>query len=84
MKAMAAGCTLNSGCVIGMSCHILVSCQCVLQSGEQAWAYSPKVIRTNEIARLVIVMYHFPYNSKFLNLYSSICTFFEQVWRKRF
>ena len=57
------------------------------QSGEQrqiSWAYSPKVVRTNEIARLAIITKHFPYNSKTFCLYSSIRTFFEQVWYKMF
>ena len=44
-----------------------------------SWAYSPKVIRTNEIARLVIITL---YNSKiFTSSYLNICTFFEWVWR---
>ena len=62
MKSMAAGCTLSIGCVICMSWHILVSSHCVSpgekQSGERSrisWAYSSKVVRTNEIMRSVIV-----------------------------
>ena len=38
------------------------------RSGEQSWiswAYSPKVVRTNKIARSVIITKHFPYNSNF-------------------
>ena len=61
MKSMAAGCTLSNGCVICLSWHILVSSQRVppgeKQSGEQSWiswAYSPKVVRTNKIARSVL------------------------------
>ena len=37
------------------------------RSGEQSqisWAYYPKVVRTNEIARSVIITQHAPYNSK--------------------
>ena len=37
------------------------------RSGERSrisWAYYPKVVMTNEIARLVIITKHFPYNSK--------------------
>ena len=34
------------------------------QCGERSWAYYPKVVMTNEIVRLVIIMYRFPYNSK--------------------
>ena len=37
-------------------------------SGEQSqisWAYYRKVVRTNEIVRSLIIMPHFPYNSKF-------------------
>ena len=55
------------------------------QSGEWSWiswAYSPKVVRTNEITRLVIIMYHLPYNNKYL--YLSIRTFLERVWHKMF
>ena len=48
---------------------------------EFSWAYSPKVVRTNEIVRSVIIMLYFPYNN-FFYLYSSIRTFFEQVYRK--
>ena len=40
---------------------------------ETAWwtksnflGYSPKVVMTNEIARSLIIMQHFPYNSKIL------------------
>ena len=46
------------------------------QPGEQSqipWAYSPKVVRTNEIVRIT---QHFPYKST--------RTFFEQVWHKMF
>ena len=40
-------------------------------------------LRTNEMARLVIITKHFPYN--FLSLLKYIShTFFEQVWRKMF
>ena len=67
MKSMAAGCTLSNGCVIGMSWHILVSSQRVppgLVNKVEFLGLIP--LRTNEIARLVIVMYRFPYNnSKF-------------------
>ena len=55
------------------------------QSGERnqiSWAYCPKVVRTNTIARSVIKTEQFPYNNKFFYLYSSIHTIFEQVWRK--
>ena len=56
------------------------------QSGEQSqisWAYSPKVVRTNAIARLVIKTEQFPHNNKFFfYLYSSVHTIFEQVGRK--
>ena len=37
------------------------------RSGEWSqipWAYYPKVVMTNEIARLVIITLHFPYNGK--------------------
>ena len=34
------------------------------RSGERSRAYSPKVVMTNEIARSVIITWHFPYNSK--------------------
>ena len=37
------------------------------RSGERSlisWAYYPKRVMTNEIARSVIIMYYFPYNSK--------------------
>ena len=37
------------------------------RSGEQSrisWAYYPKRVMTNEIARSVIITYHFPYNGK--------------------
>ena len=40
---------------------------CEKQSGELSrisWAYYPKRVMTNEIARLVIITYHFPYNGK--------------------
>ena len=50
------------------------------QSGEQSrfsWAYSPKVVRTNEIALSGIIMQHF---SKYL--YLSIRTLFQRVWYK--
>ena len=49
----------------------LVPCLCVppgeKRPGERSrisWAYYPKVVMTNEIARSVIITYHFPYNSK--------------------
>ena len=37
------------------------------RSGEQSrisWAYYPNSVMTNEIGRSVIIMWHFPYNSK--------------------
>jgi len=43
------------------------------------WAYSTKVVRINEIAKLAIIMQHFPHNSKIYYLYLTICTFFEWV-----
>ena len=42
----------------------------------------PKWGRTNEIARSIIIVSHFPYSIK--KKYSNIYTFFEQVWRKTF
>ena len=54
------------------------------QSGEQScisWAYFQTVVMTNEIARLVIITWNFPYNSK---IYSNNCTFFEKVWHEMF
>ena len=59
------------------------------QSGEISWACFPKVVRTNEIARLVIITYiALHYNSKILYHYLSIRAFlsgfgvkcFERCW----
>ena len=54
-------------------------------SGERSrisWAYSQKVVMTNEIKRSVFITLHFPYNGKVFKIYLSIRTLFEQVWRK--
>ena len=54
------------------------------QSGEQSrisWAHSPKVVRTNEIARLLITSVT---TVKNFNLYSSICTFLSGLAAKCF
>ena len=51
---------------------------CASQSGEQSrisWAYYPKAVKTNEIARSVIITYSFPCNSK-------ICTFLSRLSTK--
>ena len=69
MKSMAAGCTLSNGCVI---VHGIFWFPAVCASWREAvwwiklnyWAYSPKLVRTNKIARSVITTNHFPYNSK--------------------
>ena len=53
---------------------------CASQSGEQSrisWAYYPKAVKTNEIARSVIITYSFPCNSK-------ICTFLSRLSTKCF
>ena len=45
----------------GMVLHITTrSCE----RSQIPWAYFPKVVRTNEIMRSVIITQHFPYNSK--------------------
>ena len=69
----------------------LMPCPCMppgdKRSGEQSrisWAYYPKRVMTNENARLVIITWNFPYNSKFVHCHSSIRTFFERVGRKMF
>ena len=57
------------------------------QSGERSrisLVYYPKVVKTNEIARSVIITYHFPCNSKICSSHLSIHTFFERVVRKMF
>ena len=57
------------------------------RSGEQSrnsWAYYPKRVMTNEIARSVIIMYTSLTTVKIVYLHSSIHTFFEQVGRKIF
>ena len=57
------------------------------QSGKQKltfWGLFQKVVRTNEIARLVIITQHFPYNSKiFISTQVSV-PFFEWIWCKMF
>ena len=60
------------------------------RSGEQSqisWAYYPKPVETNEIARLVIIMEHLPTSLttvKFVHLGSSICTFLSGLSAKFF
>ena len=57
------------------------------RSGERSripWAYYPKRVMTNEIARLVIITYTFLTTVKFVHLHSSIRTFFERAGRKIF
>ena len=57
------------------------------RSGEQSripWAYYPKRVMTNEIARLVIITYMLLTTLKFVHLHSSIRTFFERAGRKIF
>ena len=69
---MAAGYTFSNGCVIGMSWHILVSSQRVppgLVNKVEFFGLIPQVVRTNDIERSVTVMYHFPYDTKFLLKY---------------
>ena len=77
--------------IVSFSRHSLVPSPCTppskKQSGERsriAWVCSQEVVRTNEIARLVILTKHFLHNSKIFYLYSSIRTFFERVWHKMF
>ena len=57
------------------------------RSGERSrisWAYYPKRVITNEIARSVIITLHSLTTVKFVHLHSSIRTFFERVGRKMF
>ena len=60
------------------------------QSGERSrisWVYYPKVVRTNEIERSVIITYvalSLTSTVKFAHLHLSIRTFFERVVRKMF
>ena len=42
-----------------------------------SWAYYPKMIRTNEIGRSVIITQHFPYNSK---ICSSLFEYLYYFW----
>ena len=56
-------------------------------SGERSkilWAYSPKVVMTNEIVRSVVITYTFFTIVKFVHLHLSIHTFFERVGCKMF
>ena len=53
-------------------------------SGEQSqisWAYTPKVVRTNEIVRLAYIALFFTTVNLF---FIGTRTFFEQVWFKMF
>ena len=57
------------------------------RSGEQSrisWAYYPKGVIINEIARLVIITYTFLTMVKFAHLHSNIRTFFERAGRNMF
>ena len=56
-------------------------------SGEGSrisWAYYPKAVRTNQIARSVIITYTALTTVKICHLHSSVRPFFERVVRKIF
>ena len=57
------------------------------RSGERSqtsWAYYPKAVKANGIARSVITTYHFPYSSKICPSPLNIRAFFERVVPKMF
>ena len=57
------------------------------RSGEQSqisWAYYPKVVTTNEIARLVIMTYTFLTTVKFVHFHLSINTFLSRFGHRMF
>ena len=57
------------------------------RSGERSrisWAYYPKVVRTNEIARSVIIMFTSLTTAKFVHHHSSIRTFLSGLSEKCF
>ena len=54
-------------------------------SGEWSWisrVYSPKVVKTNEIVRSVIITWHFPYKSKKILMCTGVSVPFWGVWDK--
>ena len=78
-------------CAQAVWCASLVPRPCAppgeKRSGEQSqtsWAYSPKVVMTNESVRLVIITCTSLTTLKFVHLHLGIRTFFERVGCKMF
>ena len=49
-----------------------------------SWVYYPKLVRTNEVVRSVIIMYTQLTTVRFVHLHSSTCSFFEWDAHKMF